>query len=201
MSHQDFFWFKYNCFPSFFSFGWLVTTQKSFILSVFQESSFNLEGFAWLFCHLWKVTRIEKGPPQLGKGKCCTHLQKKMSVMETTVWLASLPSMEKCWSESCWNTFLGTWGRRQSSGAVSMDWPKLDHAWPTWLFSVMTRFADSGRAVDVAYPDSSKVLTSSPTIFLYPTGTLQSGREDNQMGKKLFGWLGWEVMVNGSCAV
>lgn len=53
----------------------------------------------------------------------------------------------------------------------------------------MTRFADDERAVDVSYLDSSKVLTLSPTIFLYPTGPLQSGREGNQMGKRtLDGW-------------
>lgn len=32
MSNQELFWFNYNCFPSFFSFGWLVTTEKSYCL-------------------------------------------------------------------------------------------------------------------------------------------------------------------------
>lgn len=85
MNNQELFWFKNSCFPSFILLGWVVTTQKLFILSMFQKSSFNLKGFAWVFSHLQKITWIGKSRLQLEKGKCCTHLQKKTAVMETTV--------------------------------------------------------------------------------------------------------------------
>lgn len=88
----------------------------------------------------------------------------------------------------------------RSSG---VDWPRVDHAWPSWLFSVikLPGLQTVGEQWMLVSLTPASFWHFVLLIFLYPTGTLQSEREDKQMGKKLLEWLGSEVMVNRSCAV
>lgn len=77
-----------------------------------------------------------KVPQRLEKGMLCTHLEKGWGGQSRECrQSALLQSSGKSWSQSSWNLFLGTW--RRCLGIISVDLPRGNGAWLTWLPFVM----------------------------------------------------------------
>lgn len=104
-------------------------------LKLLSELAMSLQG---CYHHLWQIMRCPRNWKTEYRAPSWTRVRRTVRECSQS---ASVQSSGKSWSQPSWKLFLGTW--RRCLGIVSVDLPRGNGAWLTWLPFVV-RWLDQG---------------------------------------------------------